>query len=633
MNVLEYSVYADKVFGCYLGVSIGGYVGAPYEGAKEEIKVNIDVRDLEHMLFNDDLDLQVLFFQGVERYGLHFNANHLARLFYENCPYSPGEYAFFKKNYGRGILPPYSGTFNNEFYHEGMGCCIRGELWGCLFPGDPDSARKYAWFDGCLDHGEESIYSEYFISSLISLAFFYDDIDPLLNKAVESAPKGSHLRRVIDQVLAWCETEEDIGKIRKKILYEFGHPDCTNVFQNIAFIVACLKLYFEDLETLLQKTISCGFDTDCTGGIVAAVWGTVHGGAELLKRYRLNEVRLVLGVRCPDYGGLVRNFAQAVAGYGASFSQKSRCVRITGGPVRPEPSGPEPVLYELVRYQPEIEFGVEQEVVIRARVPEGRQGRFEYQNDWLKVLSAEVREEEKNCYRISLRVLLEKTDSVRADLHGMLRFVEEDGAREENQLPIGFAPPMTLEVSPPQFDTWEHIGFLPGQSYYPFFDSTKNQSLRYDRIRRYHLSYRPQIVSSVFSPAKLSEGEEFPCKKVRVYRDKLHTDELTGYRGPCTLYVRRKILMEKRRQCMLWCGCEGPAEIWLNGKKVAANRMTTFFNYENIHANRVFLEKGENYLVFKLVRLTGREYFSCNILEEGGVMDFPEHLLSYRQAN
>lgn len=633
MNFLDYSVYADKVFGCYLGVSIGGYIGAPYEGAKERIAVRINVRDLGNMLFNDDLDLQVLFFQAVERYGLRFNSNQLAELFYKNCPYSPGEYAFFKKNYSRGILPPYSGKFNNEFYDEGMGCCIRGELWGCLFPGDPASAKKYAYYDGSLDHGDESIYSEYFISALISRGFFCKDIDELLRLAAEEVPAGSRFRKMLDDVLLWCETESDINVLRERILCEYGHPDCTNVYQNIAFIVACLKLYFEDFETLLEKTIYCGFDTDCTGGIAAAVWGVVHGGSELLRRYKIGEVRLVLGVNCQSYGGLVKNFADAVAAYGAYFDRlPGKAPKLLGAPAE-EYAFREPVLYELVQYEPEIAFDTETEVSVRAFVPEGKEGRFEYENKHLEVFSVSVQQEEKNVFLIRLRVLLRNSANVPANLCGTLRFVEKGGADAENSIPLGFASPIVLEVSKPLFDTYEHIEFKAGESYYSYFREIKNESRRYDKIRDYHLNYRSGDGKGELDPAKLSLGEGFDCRKVTVYTDKLHTEELTGYRGPCVLFVRRTIILEKPELCMLWCGCEGAAEVWLNGKKVVLNKRSTFFTYENMHANKAYLKKGKNYLVYKLVRETGKECFSCNILKEGGVMDFPEHLLSFTQVN
>ena len=122
-----------------------------------------------------------------------------------------------------------------------------------------------------------------------------------------------------------------------------------------------------------------------------------------------------------------------------------------------------------------------------------------------------------------------------------------------------------------------------------------------------------------------------PHETVYAFRDKLRTDELTGYRGPCVLYIRRTLVFEEDCEKSVWCGCEGRAEVWLNGKKIAENVKETFFTYENLHINGARMRKGENYLVFKIERKTGREVFSCNILEKGGVMDFPEHALDYKQ--
>lgn len=49
------------------------------------------------MLPNDDLDLQVLWLEVLEKKGANFTSEDLADIFAEKCPYSPGEYAIFKK--------------------------------------------------------------------------------------------------------------------------------------------------------------------------------------------------------------------------------------------------------------------------------------------------------------------------------------------------------------------------------------------------------------------------------------------------------------------------------------------------------------------------------------------------------
>lgn len=632
MREIDYKNYLDKIYGCYLGVSIGGLMGAPYEGAKEIINLEIDFSLINNMLFNDDLDLQVLFFQAVEKYGLRFNSNQLANLFLNKCPYSPGEYAIFKKNFARGILPPYSGTFNNEFYHDGMGCCIRGELWGCLFPNNPEIAKTYAYFDGSQDHANESIYSEYFIAVIISYCFEYSDINIILEKAKEQIPSGSKFRKMLDTVYAWCENERDIDVLRNKIMWEFGHPDCTNVFQNLAFIVAGLKLYFNDFETLLKKTIRCGFDTDCTGGIVAAVWGTVHGGKALELKYGIDDVKLVLGVDCTDYGGKVFSFAEAVAEQGASLNSKINAdLKIANVPQR-QRNYKNVVLYELVEYDPIIDFDCEKIVKIKADVPQGKIGEFAYVNDSLDVLSFDC-EKQKGGYLLTLKVMMKNSERTPANVCGKIIFKTTNGVDEDDCIPLGFAPPSTIEVSSPKFDTYGHIPFEKYKSYYEFFKSERDESKRYDNIRKYHLNFKPTEIEEESIPERISKGENFVNKKIRTFTDKLNTENLTGYYGPCTLYLRRVLVFEKDQPCMLWCGCEGCVEIWLNGEKLTENDQSTFFNYENLHVNSAKMKKGKNYLVFKIVRKTGREFFSCNILEEGGVMDFPNHVLKYMQVN
>ena len=91
---------------------------------------------------NDDLDLQVLWLDAVKQYGEDFTSYDLQKVFCENCDYSPGEYAIMRKNYEKGIYPPESGRFCNDFYIQGMGCPIRSEIWACLYPAQPAKAAE-----------------------------------------------------------------------------------------------------------------------------------------------------------------------------------------------------------------------------------------------------------------------------------------------------------------------------------------------------------------------------------------------------------------------------------------------------------------------------------------------------------
>ena len=141
---LGYKEYFDRVYGCWLGKCIAGTIGAPYEGMKELLEFEYDPSMIANMLPNDDLDLQILWLDVLEKKGTSFTSDDLAEVFLNCCPYAPGEYAVFKSNYSLGIHPPLCGQFNNRYYIEGMGSPIRSEIWACVAAGNPKLASTFA---------------------------------------------------------------------------------------------------------------------------------------------------------------------------------------------------------------------------------------------------------------------------------------------------------------------------------------------------------------------------------------------------------------------------------------------------------------------------------------------------------
>ena len=170
--MIKYSDYLDKVYGCFLGKTVVGTLGAPFEGIKMPMELEFDRKMIDSMLPNDDLDLQVLWLDVVENIGPDFTSYDLLKRFCNYCSYSPGEYAVMRKNYNRGIYPPLSGIFCNDYYVNGMGCPIRSEIWACIAPGNPKKAADFASRDGILDHHGDSVYAERFFAALESAAFY-----------------------------------------------------------------------------------------------------------------------------------------------------------------------------------------------------------------------------------------------------------------------------------------------------------------------------------------------------------------------------------------------------------------------------------------------------------------------------
>ena len=283
MEQLSYERYLDKIYGCFLGKTVIGTLGAPYEGIKMPLELPFKPEMINTMLPNDDLDLQVLWLDVAEKYGPDFTSDQLLERFVTHCDYSPGEYAIMRKNWLRGIRPPASGSFCNDFYTEGMGCPIRSEIWACLAPLDPARAADFASRDGCLDHWGESVYAERFLAALESAAFGVDehtcDLHALIRTGLEAVPQDCRFRELVEDTLALCGKYDDVKLILRKLLFKYGHPDCTNMLQNMGItLTALLKGNLDEIKTGMDA-LNCGFDTDCTCATAGAIIGLVRGAA------------------------------------------------------------------------------------------------------------------------------------------------------------------------------------------------------------------------------------------------------------------------------------------------------------------------------------------------------------------
>jgi len=615
---MDFNLYCDKVSGCYIGKSIGGSLGAPFEGMKQVLNVPFDYSVADKLLENDDLDLQVLFFEGVKAYGERVNSNILAKLFYEKYPICPGEYAYFKKNYERGINPPYSGSFNNDFYSEGMGCCIRGELWGCLFAANPALASYYAIFDGALDHSLESVIAEQFISSVIALCFAESDIKHIIATARDCLPE-SRFKRMVTDIVDWCAEENDYLVIREKIICRYGHPDCTNVFQNNGIIVMCLLKFFDNFIVMCEKAIACGFDTDCTAGICASVYGAVNGAAKFKELFGFDDVRLVLGIDCAYYGDSVKNFAREVAYYGCYFTRINGALVISDMPDIHYEFKDEPA-FNLTEYTPVLSPSESRTVKIRVTnisfltaneivldVPDGFEGEILSVHDDVITIRCLMkpcrRYKEKNLFKLCVRGFTYS---------------------------FGFYAPQTLLVSQPYFENHYLIDLekYRNKNYLNFFDSIKESD---DAVRKYHLSYKIDPNTEYRNIKAISEGDYSGFSRMRNVGDRIEVSDLVQYRGPCVIYIVKELWCESARTVRMIFGASDYLEVYLNGKQLLQNEDASFFTFEKFHIPAVNLKQGKNIFAYKVVRRNKSAEYSAIITNEGKLMRFPKHLLGFEQ--
>ncbi len=171
--VLAIDEYRDRVLGCWAGKNIGGTLGAPFEGRKQTLQLSFFEPVPSEPLPNDDLDLQIVWLRmlediGIRRPTLSDFARHWLRYLSD---WPPDEYGFCLRNLDRGLRPPISGVFQNRDI-DCMGAPIRGEIWACMAPADPQRAAALASRDAMLDHaGGEGVNGEMFWAAVQSAAF------------------------------------------------------------------------------------------------------------------------------------------------------------------------------------------------------------------------------------------------------------------------------------------------------------------------------------------------------------------------------------------------------------------------------------------------------------------------------
>lgn len=112
---------------------------------------------------DDDTNYTVLYQELIEKYGRDFTSKNVADIWLDRQPknaYCTAERAAFC-NFVKGFDPPTSAEYKNP-YREWIGAQIRGDYFGYINPGDPETAADMAYRDACVSHTKNGIYCEIF---------------------------------------------------------------------------------------------------------------------------------------------------------------------------------------------------------------------------------------------------------------------------------------------------------------------------------------------------------------------------------------------------------------------------------------------------------------------------------------
>lgn len=637
--MITYNQYLDKVYGCFLGKTVAGTMGAPYEGIKMPLELAFKPEMINTMLPNDDLDLQVLWLDVVKKYGEDFTSYDLQKIFCENCDYSPGEYAVMRKNFAKGIYPPESGRFCNDFYKEGMGCPIRSEIWACLCPAQPSRAAELASRDGCLDHDGESVYAEQFFAALEAMAFFEDDLECLIQTALGVIPEECRIRTLIGDVMTWCEQYTEVKAVLGRILHKYGHPDCTNLFQNVGITLTVLIKGEMDLIKTAMDALNCGFDTDCTCATAGAVIGVIRGAKSLIDQYDLGEVRYVLGVRSSDRTDSVYDLSCEIAQLGAYLSPDmiADAPEYTFEPAEREPlafaveypQGPSIALGQSTRVTLHVTNRTDKPVCTEICVKGAEQGSFGIVSMHPISLEAGQGTDISLCFAVDADApeIYEK-NLVRAS------YVLD---KREYTYTFGLSGAAAWKVTGPIWKTdpectTEALEKVP--NYWHLFAGVQHDGDPNDVVRRFHLNYAVDTDTEYLTEQMLfaapCEDGEYVEQIFSQTEDSFTVSDLFGFRGPCVAYMSRVMLCPRDMEVCAQIGHSAPFALYINGELIAQRKCCDTWTAENVHVQGVKLRAGENRVVLRLTQVNADAKYNL-IFSKGPTC--AEHLVCMGSRN
>ncbi|MFA5206190.1 MAG: ADP-ribosylglycohydrolase family protein [Lentisphaeria bacterium] len=266
----------DKIYGCYLGKTIGGTLGMPYEGSEEFLDLTYYRPVPTQPMPNDDVDLQLVWLEAFKAHGTALSADDLAGYWQRHIDAHFDEYGIALWNIRRGLKPPLTGIHNNFFKHS-MGAAIRSEIWAALFPGRPLAAAHYAWLDASVDHWDEGVYAEVFLAAAQSDLYTSGNLPKSLEFALGLLPEVSQLKAAVADLFHCFDSGMSYEDVRDRAMKRYGNVNFTDCVMNLAFIVIGLLYGKGEFEASLLYAVNCGQDADCTGATTGAFLGILLG--------------------------------------------------------------------------------------------------------------------------------------------------------------------------------------------------------------------------------------------------------------------------------------------------------------------------------------------------------------------
>lgn len=296
---LSRDVLLDKIKGGWAGQTIGVVYGAPTEFRFTGTTIQ-DYNiipwgehyvkywwDKKPRLF-DDIYNDLTFVASFEEEGLDCSSEVLGRRFAAPEYHLAHANQMGRYNIRNGLLPPESGYWKNNPHADDLDFQIEADFIGLMAPGLMPEAMDIADRVGHIMNSGDGFYGGAFVAGLYSSAFVSNDVEEIIDMALEPIPTESQFFQCLDDVRKFYKEYPNDWKqcwfeIHKKWNKDVGCPKGVLLSFNIdakinAAYIAIGLLYGEnDFFKSIDIATRCGQDSDCNPGTAGGVLGVMNG--------------------------------------------------------------------------------------------------------------------------------------------------------------------------------------------------------------------------------------------------------------------------------------------------------------------------------------------------------------------
>lgn len=314
--------YKERVYAGWLGKCIGVRLGAPVESWSYDF-IQSNLGEIEDFLPlppgkifkpDDDTSFPMILVRAIEDYGSHLSSEKIGQIWLNYLGDQHGtlwwggygissEHTAYM-NLKAGIPAPLSGAsiLNGKAITEQIGGQIFSDIWGLIFPNDPEKAADYAEMASRVSHDGNGVLGGRFIAALTSCAFTESDPRQLVLRGLSVIPANSEYARVVQAVLEFYANFPNDWRLAYHFLAEnFGYdkyPGVVPIIPNAGVVVLALLYGNGDFSRSVQVAVNAGWDTDCNAGNVGAIMGVAVGldGIPLNWRKAMNDVLVISSI-------------------------------------------------------------------------------------------------------------------------------------------------------------------------------------------------------------------------------------------------------------------------------------------------------------------------------------------------